>query len=432
MLTESWSFVTELGPTPTNVKAEADDSQITISWDEFSGASYYNLYFDNSPDVNTSTGTLIGGITSTNFIHNGLINGEEYYYIVTAVNSDGESSPSEMAFAMVGLKYVQYGSTDKDEGFGIATDEIGNSYITGYTGKNIFIAKHNPLGDQLWIIESGTAEYDRGKGIAIDDNNDIYVTGNMGSDLFLGKYNNSGNQLWLKLYSSLTYDEGNDIALDLMGNIYITGSRGRDVLIAKYDNSGNQLWEKSISTGLHNDGNGISVDASGNSYITGEISGDFAGTEDLGLKDVFVAKFDTFGNQLWMKRFGSATIDIGSDIALDSLGNCYIAGAPFIAKYDTLGNQIWVKEYHGSGVAIGDSGFIYFFKAYFNTIAKYDDLGNQVWEQELLFGLSRGVDVTHDISVDEFGVIYTTGKSPSNNPEDSTDFYNVFLAIFYE
>ncbi|MBI5206231.1 MAG: Ig-like domain-containing protein, partial [Candidatus Firestonebacteria bacterium] len=78
---------------PTNVTATAGDKKVTISWSSVSGATSYNIYWDTTSGVSKIKGTKIPGVTSPS-AHTGRINGKTYFYVVTAVNSYGESSES--------------------------------------------------------------------------------------------------------------------------------------------------------------------------------------------------------------------------------------------------------------------------------------------------------------------------------------------------
>jgi alpha-tubulin suppressor-like RCC1 family protein/fibronectin type 3 domain-containing protein len=84
---------------PTGVTATTGDTQITISWNAVTGASSYNLYWSTTPGVTKSTGTRIQNATSPH-IHSGLTAGTAYYYVVTAVNSAGESPDSAQVSAV--------------------------------------------------------------------------------------------------------------------------------------------------------------------------------------------------------------------------------------------------------------------------------------------------------------------------------------------
>lgn len=88
----------KLSPTPssgvpTGVSAEAENSQVTLSWIAVSGATSYNIYWSTTSGVTKSIGPKIANVT-TPYAHTGLTNGTTYYYIVTAVTSGGESSES--------------------------------------------------------------------------------------------------------------------------------------------------------------------------------------------------------------------------------------------------------------------------------------------------------------------------------------------------
>ena len=77
---------------PTGVLLTEGNGQITITWTTVAGADSYNIYYDTSPGV-TKTSNKISDVTAP-YTHTGLINGTVYYYIVTAVNTAGESDPS--------------------------------------------------------------------------------------------------------------------------------------------------------------------------------------------------------------------------------------------------------------------------------------------------------------------------------------------------
>lgn len=79
---------------PAGVSTLSRDGQITLNWNKVEGATSYNVYFSNSPNVMPASGTKAGGITETSYAHTGLKNSVMYYYIVTSVNATEESLPS--------------------------------------------------------------------------------------------------------------------------------------------------------------------------------------------------------------------------------------------------------------------------------------------------------------------------------------------------
>jgi hypothetical protein len=78
---------------PTGVQATGGTKQVTVSWPAVSGATSYNLYWSATAGITKTTGEQISGATSPT-VQNGLTDATTYYYIVTAVNSAGESDPS--------------------------------------------------------------------------------------------------------------------------------------------------------------------------------------------------------------------------------------------------------------------------------------------------------------------------------------------------
>ena len=85
---------------PTGVSATGGTGQVTLSWSAVSAASSYNLYYSTTPGVTTASGTKISNV-STPYLQTGVAAGTSYYYIVTALNSSGESSASAQVSASV-------------------------------------------------------------------------------------------------------------------------------------------------------------------------------------------------------------------------------------------------------------------------------------------------------------------------------------------
>ena len=82
---------------PTNLKATAGDSQVALSWTASAGATGYNI-----KRATTSGGSYSGiafGVPATSFLDTPLINGQTYYYVVSAVGSGGASVDSAQVSA---------------------------------------------------------------------------------------------------------------------------------------------------------------------------------------------------------------------------------------------------------------------------------------------------------------------------------------------
>ena len=273
----------------------------------------------------------------------------------------------------------QAGGTSYDIGHGIAVDGLGNSYVTGFFensadfgditltsagGRDIFVAKYDASGALLWARQAGGGFYDCGNAVAVDGSGNSYVTGFFGGsadfgditlnsagydDTFVAKYDASGTLLWATQTGGISFDRSYGIAVDVSGNSYVTGSfedsadfgditlnsaGAADIFVAKYDASGTLHWAKQTGGISFDRSYGIAVDVSGNSYVTGYFEGNatFGAGEphettltSVDESDIFVTKHDTSGALVWATQAGGTSIDRGYGIAVDGLGNSYVA-----------------------------------------------------------------------------------------------------------
>ena len=270
---------------------------------------------------------------------------------------------------------VNAGGTSHDQGFSIAVDSEGNSYITGCFSEealfgsitlnatisyDIFVAKLDTNGNYEWAVNAGGYNRAISQDIAVDDAGNIYITGsfngttNFGqiqlksngrTDVFAAKLDSSGNWLWATHAGGLYYEYGQGIEVDENENVFLTGyfmgsavfgtttltSEGSaDIFAAKLNASGNFLWAVSAG-GIKTDlGYDISVDVNGNSYITGYFYettsfGDI-NLSSLGDADIFIAKLNASGNFLWAISAGGTSSDVAYDIVVANEQSIYVTG----------------------------------------------------------------------------------------------------------
>nr|WP_181592799.1 fibronectin type III domain-containing protein [Paenibacillus sp. YN15] len=81
---------------PVGVRATAADAKVMVSWEAVNGAAGYKVKMSTDGE---SFATVAADITATNYTVGGLINGTTYYFVVTAVNIDGESVSSAVVSA---------------------------------------------------------------------------------------------------------------------------------------------------------------------------------------------------------------------------------------------------------------------------------------------------------------------------------------------
>ncbi|MFC1522178.1 hypothetical protein ACFL6Y_07195 [Elusimicrobiota bacterium] len=126
-------------------------------------------------------------------------------------------------------------------------------------------------------------------------------------------------------------DQGSEVAIGPGGNIYVVGfvqdaAPNSDIWIGKFTPSLVMIASvTSNSAGINSDGgNAIAVDNDGNVFITGTVTN--VSNSD---SDILIAKYTSnlvFVSSVIADGTGTLNDDNGNDIAVDNLGNVYVAG----------------------------------------------------------------------------------------------------------
>lgn len=232
----------------------------------------------------------------------------------------------------------------------------------------IFAQSKSQMPNWAWArsAPSGTSGYAEGYGIATDALGNVYIGGSYHdtiifgtsifpdfNGMFIAKYDSLGNLKWGKNIHGVGY--GNNVATDLYGNVYLAGwfqtptvifdsdtltnAGAIDMFLAKYDSSGNFIWAKRAGGTLGEQGFDVSTDAIGNIYVSGNFGsptinfGSYVLTNADSIADVFLVKYDSSGNILWAKSAGGSSLEQGKGVTADSFGNVFITGyfnSPFM------------------------------------------------------------------------------------------------------
>lgn len=134
-------------PVPSGLLATAGDAQVALSWTAVSAASSYHVRRST-----TSGGpyTQVGAPTSASYTDTGLTNGTTYYYVVSSLNSAGESSNSSQVSATPAAAVADVTITvDPSHSKPISPYIYGLNFFTGNTGASSLIT-FDRAGGNRW------------------------------------------------------------------------------------------------------------------------------------------------------------------------------------------------------------------------------------------------------------------------------------------
>lgn len=286
----------------------------------------------------------------------------------------------------------------------------------------IFIAHTNAQNVQ-WAHKGTSQGYEYGNSVATDDSGNVYVTGQIeyttrfdngqniksrGShDIFAAKYAPDGTLIWVQSAGGVGGDVGYGIAVDAMHNCYVTGEMekvcyfsptdsltsngGNDIFISKYDSNGQFLWAKSFGSTESDKGYSLITNSNGDVFLTGFYSAhiyfDNIHLSPGGYADIYTMKLTSDGDVQWVKRAIGAGHEKGKGITYDQSGNLYVAGY-FSGQTNFSGTTI-----NNNSVTGG-------------YLVKYDPNGQLIWVK----GNCCGESYYESLGIDSDGFLYAAGN----------------------
>lgn len=361
----------------------------TLLWVKQAGGMFedflYSICLDNNGNV-TATGYFQGvvdfdpGPNSFNLTQTGAYNAFLW-------KLDGNGN-------FIWAKSILSMGTGGSQGISLKSDASDNIYLTGFF--------------------NGTSDFDPGTATYTVSSNAFNIF-----DIYILKLNSSGNFMWVKTVMGNAHKYGRSISLDNSNNILITGEFfgtadfdpgpavytlsstslvETDIFILKLNQNGDFIWANCLNGTGVDLGNSITSDQMNNIYIAGAFidtldfdpgPSNYTVSTTSPFQDIYVAKFGSSGDFIWVRTAGTYSADAAHQIEIDNSGVLNITGFftngtdfdPGPAQFQLFDNTISSK------------GFIW----------KLDVNGNFVWADNIM-------GFPYDIGFDNFGNTYSTGS----------------------
>jgi uncharacterized delta-60 repeat protein len=254
----------------------------------------------------------------------------------------------------------------------LVVDHTGNVYVGGLctansaTAFDFGVVKYNSSGTQQWVRFDNPVPRANVAALALDAAQNLIVTGPF-TDFLTIKYTPDGSKVWLAQYDGPKHgdDIATCVAVDPSGNVIIAGaSEGIntyfDLAVVRYSPTGIQQWVQRYNGigGSDDHLQGLKVDGHGNSYLAAWSQ---SYPDSGSAYSILLVKVSAQGDTLWTRRYANAMLAYYDGIALDSIGNLFLAGSqPFnpsaacsviTAKYRADGLLLWSRTYGTPGTS---------------------------------------------------------------------------------
>ena len=262
-----------------------------------------------------------------------------------------------------------------------------------------------------WVNKGGGLVLDASRSVTTDSENNICITGefehsatfdttNLSSynfDLFVAKYNEIGDLIWVQQATSTNDLFSRTIATDLKNNVYIAGNfldtlfigdtvvtgpvNLKTAFLAKYDLYGQFLW---VSTAFSNSfaiAYSIAINSNDEIYVDGMFEDSLTFSNNITLHNlpsihsIFIAKFNDSGNLIGARKIAGLDCVHSSFIYIDNNDNYYINGLVF--DNANIGNT---TIYNTNGL---------------NFIAKYNNNDSFAWVKQMQGAFINSISTRH-------------------------------------
>ena len=283
-----------------------------------------------------------------------------------------------------------FGGQWMDEGWSCATDSADNVFLAGNTyslqaiaspgahqsiqgdtsdgTQDAFLAKFDSSGTRLWSTYLGGYGDDEGFSCATDPEGNVYLAGSTFagenisttgafqeerdgySDAYLEKFDPSGVRLWGTYFGGEGLEGEGHCTTDALGQIFLVGwtlsdsaiatpgchqlmrSGDEDNFIAKFDTAGQRQWSTYYGGWNDDQAFGCHADGAGSVLVAGWTKSNGMATpgaydEGLsGVRDAFLARFNSDGVLHWATYYGGSGEEYGRDCTGEADGVAYLCG----------------------------------------------------------------------------------------------------------
>ena len=254
-----------------------------------------------------------------------LLTGLAFESVITTESNFpvGDSSAFAVAADVAGNTYMGglfTGTADFDRN---AVHSGNEDILTARGSGDAFVAKYDPSGQFLWARRMGgdstLISDDTGYGIATDNSGNVFLTGNFGAtadfggssltsvgkrDSYVAKLDPNGNFLWTREFGTEVDEHTTQVVVDDNGSVTVatlSSTVGQATTrIRQFDTNGTQLWVYQVAA----NGYELRRDASGDLYVAGR----FRGTVDLdpGLGEYLVTGASSTTNNSFISKISNS------------------------------------------------------------------------------------------------------------------------------
>ncbi|MBA2298149.1 MAG: SBBP repeat-containing protein [Actinobacteria bacterium] len=226
------------------------------------------------------------------------------------------------------LWLVQFGSAGEDKAWGVPATGDGvrlGGMTSGALGTPAgaldgWVARYDADGKRAWLQQFGTAANEEVWGLTADAGGSTYVAGYTAGnfdgslagdkDMIAAQFDAGGAMTWSDQLGTDLNDKAAAVRLDGAGSLYVAGfSDGSvgtnvgkfDAVLVKYAPDKSREWVRQFGTTEDDAADAFAeanlyLDArAGSIYVSGLTLGGVQGQSQLGLGDVFLARFDALG-----------------------------------------------------------------------------------------------------------------------------------------